>query len=189
MTKEVEQSISKSDWKQEFETLREIIMDCPVTEELKWNLPCYTDGGKNIVLIQGFKEYCALLFFKGALLKDEQHLLIQQTENVQSARQMRFTNVEDILAVENAIRDYVLEAMEVEKAGLKVEKKKTYEIPDELEMKFDEDPAFKEAFESLTPGRQRAYILHFSKAKKTETRTSRIEKYMPDIFAGKGMND
>lgn len=186
---EVDSSINRSKWKKEFEVLRDIVLTCPVEEELKWNLPCYTHDGKNIVLIQGFKEYCALLFFKGALLEDQQNLLIRQTENVQAPRQLRFTSTEDIFEIEEAIKDYVMKAIEVEKAGLKVEKKKTYEIPKELEVRFDEDPTFRTAFESLTPGRQRAYILYFSKAKKSATRTSRIEKYMTHIFEGKGIND
>ena len=179
-------------WKEEFEELRTIILEfSELTEEIKWMHPCYTFENKNIVLIHGFKEYCALLFHKGALLKDTNGILIQQTENVQAARQIRFTNVQEIVEMETILKAYIHEAIEVEKAGLEVNLKKTeeYEIPDELQTKFDEIPALKTAFESLTPGRQRAYILYFSKAKQSKTRESRVEKYMEHILDGKGLND
>ncbi|MGM0836348.1 MAG: YdeI/OmpD-associated family protein [Bacillota bacterium] len=178
-------------WKQEYEWLRSIVLDSELNEDFKWMHPCYTLEGKNVVLIHGFKEYCALLFHKGSLLKDTHGILIQQTENVQAARQIRFTNVEDILAMENILKDYINEAIGVEKAGLEVELKKTaeYIIPEELQMKFEELPALKTAFEALTPGRQRAYILHFSKPKQSKTRTSRVEKYLVQILDGKGLND
>ncbi|WP_085509192.1 YdeI/OmpD-associated family protein [Thalassobacillus devorans] len=176
-------------WQEEFEQMREIALECGLTEEVKWRNPCYTLEGKNIVLIHGFKEYCAFLFFKGALLKDKHGILIQQTENVQAGRQIRFTNVKEIVELEAVLKQYILEAMEVEKAGLEVKVDKTMDIPDELQQKFEENAALKSAFEGLTPGRQRAYILYFSKAKKSETRTSRIEKYTPHILAGKGLND
>jgi uncharacterized protein YdeI (YjbR/CyaY-like superfamily) len=178
-------------WKEEFEQLRPIILDCGLTEDIKWMHPCYMYEEKNIVLMHGFKDYCALLFHKGALLKDPHGILIQQTENVQAARQIRFTNVQDIIEMEFIIKDYILEAIEVEKAGLKVELKKhtEYIIPDELQNKFDDSPALKNAFESLTPGRQRAYILYFSKPKQSKTRESRVEKYMQQILNGKGLND
>ncbi|MFG6115772.1 YdeI family protein [Halobacillus sp. MO56] len=186
----VDELLSKSQkWKEEFEQLRRIILTSGLTEEVKWGNPCYTLENKNIVLIHGFKEYCALLFFKGALLKDKHDILIQQTENVQAGRQIRFTNVEEIKDNESILKDYILEAIEVEKAGLEVKVEKKMEIPAELQQKFGENPALKTAFEGLTPGRQRAYILYFSKAKKTETRTSRIEKYTPHILDGKGLND
>ncbi|MFD1019615.1 YdeI/OmpD-associated family protein [Thalassobacillus hwangdonensis] len=188
----VEAFISRADqWKEEFKALREIIRTCELTEDFKWMHPCYTLNGKNVVLIHGFKDYCALLFHKGALLKDPHGILIQQTKNVQAARQIRFTNVEDIVEMESLLKAYIEEAIEVEKAGLKVETKKTeeYEIPEELQAAFDEDPAFKDAFEALTPGRQRAYILHFSKAKRSATREARVEKHKQDIFDGKGLND
>ncbi|MGP4060754.1 YdeI/OmpD-associated family protein [Halobacillus sp. H74] len=190
MNPKVDEFLSQSEkWKQEYGMLRDIILDCNLNEELKWGKPCYTFQEKNIVLIHGFKEYCALLFHKGALLKDAQGILIQQTENVQAARQIRFTNVQDIVDRKNIVKDYINEAIAVEKAGLEVEFKKKEEIPGELERKFDEIPDLKAAFEALTPGRQRAYILYFSKAKKTTTRESRIEKYVQHIFNGKGLND
>lgn len=178
-------------WKEEFEKLRAIALDCGLTEEIKWMHPCYTYDNKNIVLIHGFKDYCALLFHKGALLKDPHGILIQQTENVQSARQIRFTNAEQIDDLQLILKTYIDEAIEVEKAGLQVELKKTseYEIPEELQNKFVEIPDLKTAFESLTPGRQRAYILHFSQPKQSKTRESRIEKWLPHILDGKGLND
>lgn len=179
-------------WKEEFETLRNIILDCDeLTEDIKWMHPCYMYDNKNIVLMHGFKEYCALLFHKGALLKDPHGILIQQTENVQAARQIRFSNLQEIVEKEPIIKAYILEAIEVEKAGLKVELKKTeeYEVPEELQNKFDEMPTLKTAFEELTPGRQRAYIFYFSGAKQSKTRVSRIEKYIPQILDGKGLND
>ena len=178
-------------WQKEYKKLRAIIVDCGLTEELKWGCPCYTFKGRNIVLIHGFKDYCALLFHKGVLLNDTDKLLIQQTENVQSARQIRFTNMDEINELEQTIRAYVFEAVEVEKAGLEVKMKKTseYEKPEELERAFNEDPNFRTAFDSLTPGRQRGYFLHFSEAKQSKTRTSRIEKAKPKIFDGKGYNE
>jgi uncharacterized protein YdeI (YjbR/CyaY-like superfamily) len=178
-------------WQAEFEKLRTIILDCPLTEELKWGQPCYTFQKKNIVLIHGFNEYCALLFFKGALLKDANGILIQQTENVQAARQIRFTKVREIVKMETILKAYIHEAIELEKAGLKVNFKKTTEfvIPEEFQNKLDEITALKTAFEALTPGRQRAYILHFSAPKQSKTRESRIEKCMQQILNGKGLND
>jgi uncharacterized protein YdeI (YjbR/CyaY-like superfamily) len=173
-------------WKEEYETLRNIVLDCELTEEFKWMHPCYTFDNKNIVLIHGFKEYCALLFHKGALLQDAHGLLIQQTENVQGARQIRFTNVQEIVATESILKAYIHEAIEVEKAGLENEE---FIIPEELHNKFDDIPALKTAFEALTPGRQRAYILYFSQAKQSKTRESRIEKYMQKILDGKGLKD
>lgn len=178
-------------WQAEYEKLRTIVLDCGLTEELKWGVPCYTFQESNIVLIHGFKEYCALLFHKGALLQDPHGILIQQTENVQAARQIRFTNVEEIVALEPILKETIAQAIEVEKAGLEVEMKKTEEfaMPEELIDKFDEDPDLRTAFEELTPGRQRAYLLYFSGAKQAKTRKSRVEKYMPHILAGKGLND
>ncbi|MGM0752624.1 MAG: YdeI/OmpD-associated family protein [Bacillota bacterium] len=179
-------------WKEEFERLRSILLGFEeLNEEIKWMHPCYTLEGKNIVLMHGFKDYCALLFHKGALLKDHDGILIQQTENVQAARQIRFTNVQEIIEMKPILKAYIQEAIEVEKAGLQVELKKTeeYSIPEELQTKFREVPALKTAFEELTPGRQRAYILYFSKAKQSKTRESRIEKYMEHILDGKGLND
>ncbi|RFZ94115.1 hypothetical protein D0C36_00725 [Mucilaginibacter conchicola] len=178
-------------WKQEVNKLRSIILDCGLTEELKWGQPCYVLNDANIVLIHDFKEYCALLFFKGALLNDANGILIQQTKNVQSARQIRFTNLDEVITLEPVIKAYVFEAIEVEKAGLKVEFKKTKEfnMPEEFQAKLDEFPALKEAFESLTPGRQRGYLLHFSSAKQVKTREARIEKYIPHILNGKGLDD
>lgn len=178
-------------WKEEFEELRKIVLDCELTEDFKWMHPCYTFQGKNIVLIHGFKDYCALLFHKGALLKDAHGILIQQTENVQAARQIRFTSVQEIDEMQLILKAYIYEAIEVEKAGLQVDYKKNteYIIPEELQNKFDEIPDLKTAFEALTPGRQRAYILHFSEPKQSKTRESRVEKYLPHILNGKGLND
>ncbi|MEH6765390.1 MAG: YdeI family protein [Aequorivita antarctica] len=178
-------------WKEEMKLLRKICLDCGLTEDFKWMHPCYTLKGKNVVLIHEFKEYCALLFHKGTLLKDSEKILIQQTENVQAARQIRFTNIEDIVALESTIKAYIFEAIEVEKAGLKIEMKKVSEfnMPEELQLKFKEDPSLKTAFEALTPGRQRGYLLYFSQAKQSKTREARIEKYIPKIFDGKGIND
>ncbi|MFF2450039.1 YdeI family protein [Neobacillus sp. NPDC058068] len=188
----VDEFLSKSKkWKEEYEKLRNIVLDCELTEEFKWMHPCYMFEKKNIVLIHGFKEYCALLFNKGALLKDTHGILIQQTENVQAARQIRFTSLQEIVEMETILKDYIYEAIEVEKAGLEVNFKKTteYVIPEELQNKFDDIPALKTAFEALTPGRQRAYILYFSSPKQSKTRESRVEKYMQQILNGKGLND
>ena len=178
-------------WKQEMKLLREICLDCSLTEEFKWMHPCYTFQGKNVVLIHGFKEYCALLFHKGVLLKDTNNILIQQTENVQSARQIRFTSLQEIIDLKSTIKAYIFEAMEVEKAGLEVPMKKTseFKIPDEFKVALDNDPDLKAAFQGLTPGRQRGYLLYFSQAKQSTTRTSRVEKYIPKILQGKGLND
>jgi uncharacterized protein YdeI (YjbR/CyaY-like superfamily) len=178
-------------WQEEISQLRAIVLDCGLTEELKWGCPSYTFQKNNIVLIHTFKEYCALLFFKGALLNDASGILIQQTENVQAARQIRFTNIQEVTKHENAVKTYIFEAIEVEKAGLKVELKKTteFEMAEEFRTKLDEIPALRTAFEALTPGRQRAYLLHFSQPKQSKTREARIEKSMPQIFDGKGLND
>jgi len=178
-------------WQTAYEQLRVICLDCGLTEELKWGCPCYTYQESNIVLIHGFKDYCALLFFKGALLKDEKNILIQQTENVQSARQARFTDAREIGRIEKILKAYIYEAIEVEKAGLKVPLKKTKEfaMAEEFKQQLDKKPALKKAFEALTPGRQRAYLLHFSQPKQSKTRESRIEKSIPDILEGKGLND
>ncbi len=178
-------------WKAEFEKLRRIVLDCQLTEELKWGVPCYTLEKSNIVLIHGFKEYCAILFVKGALLKDARGVLIQQTENVQAARQIRFTHVREIEKMEPILKAYIQEAVEVEKAGLKVNLKKTsdFEVPEEFQKKLDEIPALKTAFEALTPGRQRAYLFYFSQPNQSPTRESRVEKYMRRILRGKGLND
>jgi uncharacterized protein YdeI (YjbR/CyaY-like superfamily) len=178
-------------WREEFEALRKIVLDCGLTEELKWRLPCYTFEKRNIVIIQGFKEYCALLFFKGALLQDAMGILIQQTKDMQAARQVRFTNVDEIVELEPSLKAYIYEAIEVEKAGLKVDLKKTgdFKVPEEFQKKLDEMPALKTAFEALTPGRQRAYIFYFSQPKQAKTRASRVEKYVQQILDGKGLND
>ncbi len=178
-------------WQEEYERLRMIILDCQLTEELKWGCPCYTFQEKNIVLIHGFKEYCALLFFKGVLLNDANGILIQQTENVQVARQIRFTNLREIIELESVLKAYVYEAIEVEKAGLNVELKKVTEfaVSAEFQDKLNHIPALKTAFEALTPGRQRAYLLYFSAPKQSKTRESRVEKYMPQILSGKGLDD
>lgn len=178
-------------WKEEFNKLRSIILDCGLTEELKWGQACYMYHESNIVLIHGFKEYCALLFFKGALLSDTKGILVQQTANVQATRQVRFTHVREIAKLEKTLKAYIYEAIEAEKAGLKVTLKKTSEfpMPEEFKKKLDKTPALKKAFEALTPGRQRGYLLYFSQAKQSATRASRIEKYIPHIMKGKGLND
>lgn len=178
-------------WQEEIKKLRTIVLDCGLTEELKWGTPCYTFQGKNVVLIHTFKEYCALLFFKGALLQDANGVLIQQTERVQAARQIRFTTIQEIVELVPVLKTYIYEAIEVEKAGLKVDLKETKEftVPEEFQKKLTELPALKAAFEALTPGRQRAYLLHFSQPKQSKTRESRIEKYMPQILHGKGLKD
>ena len=192
MNPKVDEFLSKAKkWKEEFEKLRNIVLDCELTEEFKWMHPCYTYQNKNIVLIHGFKEYCALLFHKGALLKDPHGILIQQTENVQAARQIRFTDVREIVEMETILKTYIDEAIQVEKSGLEVSYKgnSEYAIPEELQNKFDEIPALKTAFEALTPGRQRAYLLYFSEPKQSKTRVSRVEKYMQHILDGKGLKE
>lgn len=178
-------------WQEEIEQLRLIALDCGLTEELKWGCPCYTYRESNIVLIHVFKEYCAFLFFKGALLSDTHVILIQQTENVQSARQVRFINVEQIAEQTTILRAYIFEAIQIEKAGLKVNLKKTDEfiVADEFQSKLNTIPALKTAFEALTPGRQKAYLLHFAQPKQSSTREARVEKWMPQILNGKGLND
>jgi len=178
-------------WRAEFGKLRTINLECGLTEELKWGKPCYTFQKSNVVLIHGFKEYCALLFIKGALLKDAKGILIQQKENVQAARQVRFTNVRQIVKIEHILKSYIREAIEVEKAGLEVNYKKAseFKIPDEFQNKLNAIPALRTAFDALTPGRQRGYILYFSGAKQSQTRESRIEKCMPQILKRKGLDD
>jgi uncharacterized protein YdeI (YjbR/CyaY-like superfamily) len=176
-------------WQEELKALRRIILDCQLTEEVKWRHPCYTLQGKNIVLINGFKEYCALLFMKGALLKDAKGILLAPGENTQSGRLIRFTNVREIVEMEPVLKAYIYEAMEVEKAGLKVKKRTQFTIPEEFRNKLDEIPPLKTAFDALTPGRQRAYILYFSAAKQSKTRESRVEKHMQQILKGKGLDD
>lgn len=192
MNPEVDAFLSKAQtWQKEFEKLRAIILDCQLTEEVKWGVPCYTFGKRNVVLMHGFKEYCALLFFKGALLKDAKNILIAQTENVQSSRQIRFTNAREIDAMSAVLKSYIREAIEVEKAGLKVPLKKTAEfaVPEEFQNKLDESPELKNAFDALTPGRQRAYLLHFAAARQSTTRASRVEKCRQRILEGKGLDD
>jgi uncharacterized protein YdeI (YjbR/CyaY-like superfamily) len=181
----------KGKWQKEIEQLRIIVLDCGLAEELKWGCPCYTFEGRNIVLIHVFKEYCAILFFKGTLMNDPEGILIQQTENVQSARQIRFTNLNEIVKMTQAIKAYIYEAIEVEKAGLKVPLKKTkdYIVPEEFQNQLDKMKGLKDAFESLTPGRQRAYIFYFSQPKQSKTREARVEKSIPQIVNGKGLND
>lgn len=180
-----------SPWQKEFRHLREICLSSGLTEELKWGKPCYTLHGKNVVLIHGFKEYCALLFHKGVLMDDSENLLIQQTKNVQSARQMRFTSIDEIENHENHIEKYIQHAKQIEKSGQKVPKIKTreFEIPEEFQIRLQEDPSLKASFKNLTPGRQRAYLLYFSSAKRSSTRTSRVEKSIPRIMDGLGLDD
>ena len=192
MNPKVDAYISKlKQWREETEKLRAIVLACPVTEELKWGVPCYTFDDRNVVLIHGFKEYCAILFVKGALLDDPKGILIQQTENVQSARQVRFTSLQEIVKLQAVLKTYIRAAIEVEKAGLKVVHKSTeeFEVAEEFQNRLDKTPTLKKAFEALTPGRQRAYLLHFSSAKQSKTRESRIEKCLPMILDGKGLND
>jgi uncharacterized protein YdeI (YjbR/CyaY-like superfamily) len=178
-------------WQKEIGHLRTIVLDCGLNEELKWGCPCYTFEKHNVVLIHVFKEYCAYLFFKGALMKDPKKILIQQTENVQSARQVRLTNVQEIAKLEKTLKAYIYEAIEIEKAGLKVTLKKTaeYTIPEEFQKQLDKKAALKKAFNALTPGRQRAYIFYFSQPKQSKTREARVEKSIQDILNGKGLND
>ena len=191
MNPNVDFYFSKDRWQNELEQLRRIVLDCELIEELKWGVPCYTLEKSNIVLIHVFKAYCALLFFKGALLNDTNGVLIQQTENVQSARQIRFTNIREITEMESILKAYIYEAIEVEKAGLKVELKKPaeFKISEEFQNKLNDIPDLKTAFYALTPGRQRAYLLHFSAPKQSKTREARVEKCMPDILNGKGLNN
>lgn len=181
----------ESKWQKEIELLRKIILDCGLDEALKWGSPCYTFQHTNIVLIHEFKDYCALLFFKGALMSDPNGILIQQTKNVQSARQIRFTNAKEISKLKTALKAYVYEAIEVEKAGMTVKLKKTkeFDMPEEFEKRLNKSAALKKAFYALTPGRQRGYLLYFSQAKQTQTRESRIDKYRQHILDGKGLND
>jgi uncharacterized protein YdeI (YjbR/CyaY-like superfamily) len=178
-------------WQKEFEKLRTIVLDCGLTEELKWGQACYAFENKNVVLIHGFKEYCALLFFKGALLNDSYGILVQQTKNVQVTRQIRFTSLREIVKMKTILKAYIYEAIEVEKAGLKVKLKKTveFDMPEEFQKKLNKNPDLKKAFSALTPGRQRGYLLYFSAPKQTKTRESRIEKYIKPILNGKGLND
>lgn len=178
-------------WTQELETLREIALDCGLTEELKWGVPCYTFEGNNIAIISAFKEFCSISFFKGVLLKDADRILSKQGENSQAARLVKFTDIRQILEKESILKSYIYEAVEIKKAGLKVEFKDVseYEMPAELKNKLTESEAFKNAFNALTPGRKKSYILHFSQPKQSKTRASRIEKSMPRIFLGKGLNE
>ncbi|MBK9730494.1 MAG: YdeI/OmpD-associated family protein [Chitinophagaceae bacterium] len=178
-------------WQMEIGKLRTIILDCDLIEELKWGCPCYSFEKKNIVLIHVFKDYCALLFFKGALLKDAKGILIQQTENVQAARQIRFTSLKEIVKNEKTLKSYIYEAVKVEEAGIKVPLKKTaeFKMPEEFQNKLAKTPALKTAFYKLTPGRQRGYLLYFSSAKQAKTRETRIEKYMEQILEGRGLED
>ena len=178
-------------WREALKKLRAIILDCKLEEELKWGVPCYTFNDANIVLIHTFKEYCAILFFKGALLKDEEGILVQQTKNVQAGRQIRFTNASQVDEMKAVIKAYIEEAIAVEKAGLTVEFKDTadFDMPEEFQARLDDSPQLQEAFEALTPGRQRAYLLHFAEAKQSKTRAARVDKCVPHILAGKGLKD
>ena len=192
MNPEVDWFFSKdTKWQKEYEKLRTIILDCGLIEELKWGCPCYTFENTNIVLIHGFKEYCALLFFKGSLLNDPNGVLIQQTKNVQSARQIRFTNIREIVKMEKILKAYIYEAIEIERAGLKVKLKKTadFKIPEEFQKKLNKSAALKTAFDALTPGRQRAYIFYFSQPKQSKTREARVEKCTRQILNGMGLDD
>lgn len=178
-------------WHDELKKMRTLVLDCHLVEELKWGCPCYTFEKNNIVLIHAFKDYCAFLFFKGSLLKDPKKILIQQTENVQAARQVRFTNIKEISKLEKNLKAYIFEAVKIEEKGLKVPMKKTkeYAIPEEFKTKLDKNAALKKAFNALTPGRQRGYLLYFSSAKQAKTREERVEKYTKQILSGKGLDD
>jgi uncharacterized protein YdeI (YjbR/CyaY-like superfamily) len=191
MNPKVDFYFSKARWQKELEQLRKIVLGCGLTEELKWGCPCYSFEKSNIVLIHVFKEYCAVLFFKGALLNDTSGILIQQTKNVQAARQMRFTNVKEIVKLKSILKAYIFEAIEVERAGLKVPLKKTaaFSMPEEFKNILTKNTALKTAFYALTPGRQRGYLLHFAAPKQSKTRVARVEKCMQQIFDGKGLND
>jgi uncharacterized protein YdeI (YjbR/CyaY-like superfamily) len=181
----------QTEWRDEFEKLREIILDCGLTEDLKWGQPCYALDGKNVVLMHGFKEYCAILFHKGSLLKDPKGILIQQTKNVQAARQIRFKSVQEVTRLQKTVKAYIREAIEVERSGLRVPFKKTedFEMPAELKSKLAGNARLRAAFSALTPGRQRGYIYYFSQAKQSKTRESRIEKCVPKILDGQGFDD
>ena len=183
--------VKAEQWHEEYEKLRMIVLECGLDEEFKWMHPCYTFEKSNILIIHGFKEYCAILFVKGALLNDPNGILIQQTENVQAARQIRFTNVQEIVEMEPILKAYILEAIEVEKAGLKVNYKSAaeYSMPEEFINKLEEVPGLQDAFEALTPGRQKGYLFYFSAPKLSKTREARVEKYIPQILNGKGLND
>lgn len=191
MNSKVDQYINNSSiWQEEMEALRAILLDCGLSEEIKWSKPCYAFEGKNVVVIQGFKKYCAILFFKGNLLKDPDNILIKTGENTRVGRQIRFEDVNEIVEKEDILKKYIVQAIEVERSGLKDDKKQTQpDFTEELKIKFIELPAFKKAFDALTPGRQRAWVIHFSSAKQSSTCDSRIEKSMPLIFDGKGLND
>jgi uncharacterized protein YdeI (YjbR/CyaY-like superfamily) len=183
--------INATKWQNEYAELRTIVLECGLTEDLKWGVPCYSFQNSNVVLIHGFKEYCALLLIKGALVNDAKGILVQQTENVQAARQIRFTNVKQIVKQKTTVKAYIKEAIKIEKAGLKVEFKKAIEfnMPKEFENVLEDMPELKKAFYALTPGRQRGYLLYFSQPKQTKTREARIEKYLDTILQGKGLND
>jgi len=183
--------VKNKNWTEEIEAMRAIALDCGLEEELKWGCPCYTYEGTNIVLIHVFKEYCAYLFFKGAVMKDPKKILIQQTKNVQAARQIRFSDVKEIIKMKATLKTYIKEAVSVEKKGIKVEMKKTteFEMPEEFKQELDEDAKLKKAFYALTPGRQRGYLLYFSSAKQSKTRIDRVKKYIPQILKGKGLDD
>jgi uncharacterized protein YdeI (YjbR/CyaY-like superfamily) len=192
MNPEVDFYFDKNEkWQKELEKMRTIPLACGLDEKLKWGCPCYTHNESNVVLIHVFKDYCAFLFFKGALLNDPAGILVQQTKNVQAARQIRFTNVKEIVKMEKTIKAYIYEAIEVERAGLQVKMKKTTEfnMPEEFEKKLNKSAALKKAFYALTPGRQRGYLLYFSSAKQEKTRVERVEKYVKHILAGKGLDD
>ena len=178
-------------WQEEYEILRTFVLDCGLTEDLKWGVPCYSFQNSNVVLIHGFKDYCALLFHKGVLLNDTNNILIQQTEHVQSARQIRFANLHEIIDLKPTIKAYIFEAIEVEKAGLEVKMKKTseFKMPEEFKKALENNSDLESAFKTLTPGRQRGYLIHFSQAKQSKTRESRIEKCIPNILNGKGLSD
>jgi uncharacterized protein YdeI (YjbR/CyaY-like superfamily) len=183
--------VKNKKWAEEIETMRTIVLDCGLEEELKWGCPCYTLEGNNVVLIHVFKDYCAYLFFKGVLLKDPKNILVQQTQNVQAARQIRFTNIKEVVKLKTALKSYIKQAITIEKSGAKVELKKTTEfnMPEEFKIKLDKMPALKKAFYALTPGRQRGYLLYFSSAKQAQTREARIEKHLKKIINGKGLDD
>ncbi len=186
----VDEFLNQADmWQEEMKQLRSIILECGLTEEFKWRKPCYTFKGRNIIIIQPFNKYLAVMFFKGVLLEDKENILVKPGENSQTQRQMRFTNVEEIKETETILKAYIQEAIEKSDIEVETEEKPALEIPEELQQKFKEMPSFEAAFRALTPGRQRGYLIYFSKAKQSKTRTARIEKYIEKIMDGKGLND
>lgn len=185
----VDAFIERSPWREAMEQLRAIVHSCPLTEEVKWGQPCYTSEGRNIVIISGFKEYCSLAFFKGALLQDARHLLVAPGENTREGRQIRFTSAKDVVRLKGVLRSYILEAIDVERSGLRAAPVPEIPMPEEFRIRMTENPILATAFHALTPGRQRLYLMHFTQPKQSKTRTARIDRCTPDILAGRGLNE